>query len=72
VFSHWLLLKCYEVAEASSVQPFAYLQIVFVAIIGITIYAEVLKLNVVIGAAIIVAAGIYALLHERGKVQVIS
>lgn len=68
VFSHWLLLKCYEVAEASSVQPFAYLQIVFVSIIGIVVYAEVLKVNVIIGAAIIVAAGIYALLHERAKV----
>jgi drug/metabolite transporter (DMT)-like permease len=67
VFSHWLLLKCYEVAEASSVQPFAYLQIVFVSSIGITIYAEVLQLHVIIGAAIIVAAGIYALLHERAK-----
>lgn len=67
VFSHWLLLKCYEVAEASSVQPFAYLQIVFVAIIGITIYGEVLQAHVVIGAAIIVAAGIYALWHERDK-----
>jgi drug/metabolite transporter (DMT)-like permease len=70
VFSHWLLLKCYEVAEASSVQPFAYLQIVFVSIIGIVVYAEVLKTNVLIGAAIIVAAGIYALLHERAKVLV--
>ena len=61
IFSHWLLLKCYEAAEASSVQPFAYLQIVFVSIIGITIYGETLALPVVIGTAIIVAAGIYAL-----------
>jgi drug/metabolite transporter (DMT)-like permease len=72
VLSHWLLLKCYEVAEASAVQPFAYLQIVFVSIIGITIYAEVLELHVVIGAAIIVAAGIYALWHERGKAKGIA
>ncbi len=67
VFSHWLLLKCYEVAEASSVQPFAYMQIVFVSIIGITVYSEVLQTHVVIGALIIVAAGIYALWHEREK-----
>lgn len=69
VFSHWLLLKCYEVAEASSVQPFAYLQIVFVSIIGLTIYNEVLQAHVVLGAVIIVAAGIYALWHERGKTE---
>lgn len=65
IFSHWLLLKCYEAAEASSVQPFAYLQIVFVSIIGITIYDERLALPVVIGTAIIVAAGIYALWHSH-------
>ena len=64
VFSHWLLLKCYEVAEASSVQPFAYLQIVFVSVIGLTIYNETLALPVIIGTALIVAAGIYALLQE--------
>lgn len=65
ILSHWLLLKCYEVAEASSVQPFAYLQIVFVSGIGITIYGEVLATHVVIGAVLIVCAGIYALMQER-------
>lgn len=69
VFSHWLLLKCYEAAEASSVQPFAYLQIVFVSIIGITVYDETLALSVVLGTALIVAAGIYALWHERTKIE---
>ena len=64
VFSHWLLLKCYEVAEASSVQPFAYLQIAFVSIIGLTVYNETLAVPVIIGTALIVAAGIYALLQE--------
>ena len=65
VFSHWLLLKCYEIAEASAVQPFAYLQIVFVSIIGITVYGEVLQTHIVLGAGMIVMAGIYALLQER-------
>ena len=65
VFSHWLLLKCYEVAEASAVQPFAYLQIVFVSIVGITIYNETLALHVVVGASLIVTAGVYALLRTR-------
>ena len=61
ILSHWLLLKCYEVAEASSVQPFAYLQIVFVSIIGIMIYDERLYPAMVAGTSLIVAAGIYAL-----------
>lgn len=65
ILSHWLLLKCYEVAEASAVQPFAYLQIVFVSIVGITVYGESLAANVVIGALLIIAAGIYALWYSR-------
>jgi drug/metabolite transporter (DMT)-like permease len=71
ILSHWLLLKCYEAAEASSVQPFAYLQIVFVSIIGITIYGETLALSVVIGTALIVAAGIYALWQERKPIGLV-
>ena len=70
ILSHWLLLKCYEAAEASSVQPFAYLQIVFVSIIGITIYGETLALPVVIGTALIVAAGIYALWQTRKPLEI--
>ncbi|AZL59748.1 DMT family transporter [Tabrizicola piscis] len=65
IFSHWLLLKCYEQIEAARVQPYAYLQIVFVTIIGLTIYGEVLELPVAIGTAVIVAAGLYALSLER-------
>jgi drug/metabolite transporter (DMT)-like permease len=61
ILSHWLLLKCYEVAEASSVQPFAYLQIVFVSIIGVTVYSEQIAPAMVMGTALIIAAGIYAL-----------
>ena len=65
IFSHWLLLQCYEQIEAARVQPYAYLQIVFVTIIGISVYGEVLKLPVALGTAVIVAAGLYALSLER-------
>jgi drug/metabolite transporter (DMT)-like permease len=70
ILSHWLLLKCYEAAEASAVQPFAYLQIVFVSIIGITVYGELLAPAVVFGTALIVAAGIYALWHSNRAMKV--
>ena len=62
---HWLLIKTYEVAEASAVQPFAYLQLVFAASIGLTIFSETLSLNVTIGAAMIVAAGLFTFWRER-------
>ncbi|WP_415401392.1 DMT family transporter [Tateyamaria sp. SN3-11] len=62
---HWLLIRCYEVAEASAVQPFAYFQMVFAAAVGIALFGEALQINVLIGAAIIVAAGLFTLWRER-------
>ena len=62
---HWLLIKCYEVAEASAVQPFAYLQLVFASMIGLTVFGESLEKNVAIGAAIVVAAGLFTFWRAR-------
>ncbi|MFU8863396.1 MAG: DMT family transporter [Rhodobacterales bacterium] len=62
---HWLLIKCYEVAEASAVQPFAYLQLVFVSVLGILVFSETIRTNVAIGAMLIVAAGLFTLWRER-------
>ncbi len=64
---HYTLIKVYDVAEASAVQPFAYLQLVFAASIGITLFGETLQANVAFGAALIVAAGIFTLWRERQK-----
>ena len=64
---HWLLIKCYEVAEASSVQPFAYLQLVFASAIGLLFLGEVLRPNVALGAAIVIGAGLVTLFRARKK-----
>ena len=61
VSGHWLLIKTYEVAEASAVQPFAYLQLVFASVIGLTLFQETLELNVVIGVCVVVGAGMFTL-----------
>lgn len=65
VLAHWMLIKCYAVAEASAVQPFAYLQLVWVSIIGVSFLGEVLRTNVMIGAVVVVGAGVFALWRER-------
>ncbi|MCR8547690.1 DMT family transporter [Salipiger sp. P9] len=64
---HFTLIKCYEVAEASAVQPFAYLQLVFASTLGLTVFGETLRPNVVLGAAIIVAAGLFTLWRARQR-----
>lgn len=64
-FGHWLLIKTYEIAEASAVQPFAYLQLVFASSIGLLVFGEVLSLNVIVGAALVVSAGLFTLWRSR-------
>jgi len=62
---HWTLIKCYEVAEASSVQPFAYLQLVFGSAIGVLVFSEAIRTNVALGAGLIVGAGLFTLWRQR-------
>ncbi len=62
---HYTLIKCYEVAEASAVQPFAYLQLFFVTGIGIFIFGETIRLNVALGGALVVGAGLFTLWRQR-------
>ena len=64
---HYTLIKCYEVAEASAVQPFAYLQLVFASALGIVVFDETIRTNVAIGAGLIVAAGLFTLWRARIK-----
>ena len=65
---HWLLIRCYEVAEASAVQPFTYLQLVFGAAIGVMVFGEVIETNVAVGAVLVVAAGLFTLWRARVSV----
>lgn len=65
--SHYLLIRAYEVAEASAIQPFAYLQLVFASFIGVVIMGETIRPNVALGAAIVVGAGLFTLWRARQK-----
>jgi drug/metabolite transporter (DMT)-like permease len=62
---HFLLIKCYDMAEASAVQPFAYLQLPFAASLGILVFGEAIRPNVVFGASLIVGAGLFTLWRQR-------
>jgi drug/metabolite transporter (DMT)-like permease len=66
---HWLLIRAYAVAEASALQPFAYLQLVWVSVLGLLLLNETLRLNVAIGAVIVAAAGLFALWRERVRAK---
>ncbi len=53
--------------DTSFVMPFDYLRIVYSAIIGIVLFAEIPTLWSIAGAALIIGSGLYLLLTEKGR-----
>lgn len=64
---HYLLIKTYEVAEAGTVQPFSYFQLVFVGIIAFVLFGESPDAWTVTGAAVILSAGIYTMFRQARR-----
>ena len=62
---HYLLIKAFDATKASTIQPFAYLQLVFSSSIGILVFADSLDPMLFIGGSIIVSSGLFALQRER-------
>lgn len=69
LLGHYLLIRAYSMAEASALQPFAYLQILFVTVIAILAFDEALHWNVVVGGGIVVLAGLFTVIRSRQKNQ---
>ena len=57
---HFLLIKAYENAEASVLQPFTYFQLFFASIIGIYIFNDNVTWSIFLGGSLVVASGIFA------------
>ncbi|WP_099827065.1 DMT family transporter [Oceaniglobus indicus] len=64
---HFGLIKVYEAAEASAVQPFSYFHLVFGASVGVLVFGEDIRVAVVIGAVIVVSAGLFTLWRESRR-----
>lgn len=62
--SHYFLIRAYDLLDAAAVQPLTYLQVVLAAIIGVSIFGETLNLNMVVGSAIVVGAGVFTIWRE--------
>ena len=69
VTGHYLLIRAYDLAEASALQPMTYLQLVFVSALGVWLFGEALRVNVIIGAAIVVAAGLFTLWRQQVRAR---
>jgi drug/metabolite transporter (DMT)-like permease len=69
VLGHGLMIRAYEVAEASAIQPFAFLQLIFASSLGILVFGDRLHVHTVVGAAVVVSAGLFTLWRARVKNQ---
>ncbi|MFT4012361.1 MAG: DMT family transporter [Paracoccus sp. (in: a-proteobacteria)] len=63
--AHFMLIRAYELAEASALQPFSYTQLVWVSIFAVVIFGERLAPNVALGAAVVVGAGLFTWWRSR-------
>jgi drug/metabolite transporter (DMT)-like permease len=61
----WIVVLAYRYADASVLAPFSYAQLLVVSIFGFFIFGELPDVWTVIGAAFIVASGLYTAHRER-------
>ncbi len=62
--SHYCLIRAYGLLEAVKVQPLTYLQLVFSVAVAVVIFNETLTVNMIVGSAIVVGAGLYTVFRE--------
>ncbi|WP_346912372.1 DMT family transporter [uncultured Roseibium sp.] len=60
-----LLTQSYRYADASTIAPFDYANMIWAVILGYVLFAEVPLPEVLIGAAIVIAAGIFVIFREH-------
>lgn len=65
VTGHYLLIRAYDNLDAVALQPITYLQLVLATGIAVGVFGEVLRVNMVIGAAIVVGAGLFTVWREN-------
>lgn len=61
---HYLVIRAYDLLDASAVQPISYLGLVYASFFGVFLYGETLTWNVVAGSVVVVGAGIFTVWRE--------
>jgi drug/metabolite transporter (DMT)-like permease len=64
---HFMMIKAFDSAPASSLAPFAFSQIIWVTLLGYFFYNDFPSGGSLLGMAIIAASGLYVALSERRR-----
>ncbi len=70
--SHYFLIRAYGLLPAAEIQPITYFQLVLNVILAVTLFNEIITPNMVIGAAIVVGAGLFTIWREHQLAKRIS
>jgi drug/metabolite transporter (DMT)-like permease len=61
----WIVVLAFRYGDASVLAPFSYSQLVWVTVLGFLIFGEIPDLWTLVGAAVIIASGLYTAHRER-------
>ena len=64
---HYFLALAHRYAPATVIAPFLYQQVIYMALFGYLVFGDVPGAGVWIGAAIVIASGLYLFARERGR-----
>ena len=65
-FGHYLLIRGFEIAPASTLSPFTYTQIIWATLLGLIVFGNFPDRFTLIGAMIVIASGLYIWRRETG------
>lgn len=69
---YWLVVSASRTGEVAVVAPFRYTRLVFAIAIGWGVFAETPDAPMLLGAAMIIGSGLYALARERARKRALS
>jgi drug/metabolite transporter (DMT)-like permease len=66
-FGHYLLALAHRYAPSSVIAPFLYQQVIYMALFGYLVFGDVPSPAVWLGAAIVIASGLYLFYREKNR-----
>ena len=65
--SHYLMAAGFARTPASTLAPFAYIQLIWETLAGYLVFGDAPDRTTIVGALVIVGTGVYLLLFERAR-----